>query len=280
MPNLSQILCKYLNYINISPGFQAEYTGSILATRSRMFVHNTEVCIVEISLFNPNLIGFKLTKYIGTMIISRVGRYMMGSKVQLIVLSLVCLVALPIIAIAESALVFDPRSNSWKRQEGVTIKPKFARSNSSPIPREMIAFSNSYRRGTIIIDTNERLLYRIETPETAVRYAIGVGREGFDWKGKERITRKAEWPSWVPPVEMRKREAEKGRILPARMEGGPGNPLGARALYLGNTLYRIHGTNEPWTIGQAVSSGCIRMANDDVIHLFQKANIGDVVIVK
>lgn len=204
----------------------------------------------------------------------------MGSKVQLIVLSLVCLVALPIIAIAESALVFDPRSNSWKRQEGVTIKPKFARSNSSPIPREMIAFSNSYRRGTIIIDTNERLLYRIETPETAVRYAIGVGREGFDWKGKERITRKAEWPSWVPPVEMRKREAEKGRILPARMEGGPGNPLGARALYLGNTLYRIHGTNEPWTIGQAVSSGCIRMANDDVIHLFQKANIGDVVIVK
>jgi lipoprotein-anchoring transpeptidase ErfK/SrfK len=113
-----------------------------------------------------------------------------------------------------------------------------------------------------------------------MKYGIGVGREGFQWAGTQRITRKAEWPGWTPPPQMRARERRKGRILPAHMPGGPNNPLGARAMYLGNTLYRIHGSNEPWTIGTAVSSGCIRMANDDVKHLYDNVPVGTKVVVK
>ncbi len=136
------------------------------------------------------------------------------------------------------------------------------------------------RPGTIIVDTGQRRLLYVNRDGTATSYIIGVGREGFSWKGSEKISRKAEWPSWTPPEEMRQREAANGRILPATMEGGPDNPLGARALYLGGTLYRIHGTNEPWTLGKAVSSGCIRMANEDIIELYNKANIGSMVIVQ
>jgi len=115
----------------------------------------------------------------------------------------------------------------------------------------------------------------------AMAYGIGVGRDGFTWQGKNRITRKAEWPGWTPPQVMRDRvKRQEGRILPAHMKGGPDNPLGARAMYIGSTIYRIHGTNQPWTIGQAMSSGCIRMANEDVEHLYDQVKIGTRVIVR
>ncbi|MES0885235.1 L,D-transpeptidase [Roseibium sp. SCP14] len=181
---------------------------------------------------------------------------------------------------AESVLIFDPAKNKWIRKKGNKPRPGFGIKGKAPVERTLVSYQSSYRPGTIVIDTGARRLYRIEGDGKATKYGIGVGREGFSWKGKEKITRKAEWPSWTPPAEMRKREAAKGRVLPARMEGGIANPLGARALYLGNTLYRIHGTNQPWTIGQAVSSGCIRLTNEDVVHLYERARVGDLVVVK
>jgi lipoprotein-anchoring transpeptidase ErfK/SrfK len=141
--------------------------------------------------------------------------------------------------------------------------------------RKEIAYSSSEKPGTIIIETRKRFLYLVLGNGKALRYGIGVGRSGFTWKGAERISRKAEWPDWRPPAEMLERDPD----LPEFMEGGPGNPLGARALYLGGTEYRIHGTAQPWTIGQAVSSGCIRLTNDDVIHLYGRARVGAKVIV-
>ena len=128
----------------------------------------------------------------------------------------------------------------------------------------------------MIIRTSDRFLYLIIGPNRALRYAIGVGRQGFQWSGLERISRKQEWPDWRPPPEMIDRQP----YLPRFMAGGPGNPLGARALYLGNTDYRIHGTNLPETIGQAISSGCFRLVNDDVIDLFDRIPIGTRVIIK
>ena len=114
----------------------------------------------------------------------------------------------------------------------------------------------------------------------AIMYPVGVGREGFTWSGQDAITRKASWPDWRPPKVMIEREAKKGRVIPAFMPGGPENPLGARALYIGDTEYRIHGTTQPWSIGKAVSSGCIRMMNDEVIDLFNRVEIGATVIVE
>lgn len=131
-----------------------------------------------------------------------------------------------------------------------------------------------YPVGSIIIKTNERKLYYITAKGEALQYAVGVGREGFQWSGTSRIAAKAEWPSWTPPKEMIKREAEKGHMLPDFMEGGPGNPLGARAMYLGGRIYRIHGTNNERSIGGAVSSGCIRMMNADVIDLYGRVKVG------
>ena len=151
------------------------------------------------------------------------------------------------------------------------IDPKY-------LPRT-INYESSQKPGTIIIDTSTRYLYLILEDGKARRYGVGVGKQGFEWRGTEKITRKAEWPSWRPPAEMIERERKKGRELPAFMEGGPANPLGARALYLGNTLYRIHGTNQPWSIGQAVSSGCIRMRNEDVMDLYERSSVGAKVIV-
>ncbi|MEM9330148.1 MAG: L,D-transpeptidase [Pseudomonadota bacterium] len=144
---------------------------------------------------------------------------------------------------------------------------------------QTVRFASDQKPGTIIIDTNTKYLYLILDDGKARRYGVGVGKEGFEWTGSEKISRKAEWPSWRPPQEMIARERAKGRELPAFMEGGPANPMGARALYLGSTLYRIHGTNQPWTIGQAVSSGCIRMRNEDVMDLYERAKVGAKVIV-
>jgi len=144
---------------------------------------------------------------------------------------------------------------------------------------QVVSYATKEKPGTIVIDTNNRFLYLVIEGGQARRYGVGVGKPGFEWAGAHKITRKAEWPSWVPPKEMITREAAKGHYLPARMEGGPENPLGARALYLGSTLYRIHGTNAPWTIGSAVSSGCIRMRNEDVVDLYERVNVGTRVIV-
>ena len=144
---------------------------------------------------------------------------------------------------------------------------------------QVVPYATKEKPGTIVIDTNNRFLYLVMEGGQARRYGVGVGKPGFEWAGAHKITRKAEWPSWVPPKEMITREAAKGHYLPARMEGGPENPLGARALYLGSTLYRIHGTNAPWTIGSAVSSGCIRMRNEDVVDLYERVNVGTRVIV-
>ena len=142
--------------------------------------------------------------------------------------------------------------------------------------RQAVFYRSQQPPGTIIIDTSQRHLYLIESETRALRYGIGVGRDGFTWQGLLQITRKAEWPDWRPPPEMIDRQP----YLPRFMAGGPGNPLGARAMYLGNTVYRIHGTNAPETIGQAVSSGCFRLVNDDVIDLYSRVNVGTHVIVR
>jgi lipoprotein-anchoring transpeptidase ErfK/SrfK len=144
---------------------------------------------------------------------------------------------------------------------------------------QMVEYQTKERPGTIVIDTNNRFLYLVMDNGKARRYGVGVGKPGFEWAGAHTITRKAEWPDWTPPSEMIGREAAKGHYLPARMYGGPENPLGARAMYLGSTLYRIHGTNAPWTIGSAVSSGCIRLRNEDVVDLYERVKVGTRVIV-
>lgn len=143
-----------------------------------------------------------------------------------------------------------------------------------------VKFSRKLKPGTILIKTSERRLYLVLPNGKAIKYGVGVGRRGFAWRGRKRITRKTEWPSWTPPASMRARERRKGRILPVTMKGGPRNPLGARALYLGGSLYRIHGTNAAHTIGGAVSSGCIRMLNSEVKDLYRRVRIGTRVIVE
>lgn len=134
--------------------------------------------------------------------------------------------------------------------------------------------ASKYAVGSIVVSTPERALYFVTGPGQARRYSVGVGREGFQWSGTSSIVGKAEWPTWRPPEEMIKREAAKGHMLPPEMAGGPENPLGARAMYIGGKLYRIHGTNSPGSIGTAASSGCIRMLNADVIELYDKVKIG------
>jgi lipoprotein-anchoring transpeptidase ErfK/SrfK len=141
--------------------------------------------------------------------------------------------------------------------------------------KQDVTYSGKEKPGTIVIDTPHKFLFLVEPGGHALRYGIGVGRPGFAWAGVKTITRKAEWPGWTPPAEMLERRPD----LPRHMDGGPANPLGARAMYLGSTLYRIHGTNEPETIGTNVSSGCIRMMNEDVIDLYGRVGVGTKVIV-
>jgi lipoprotein-anchoring transpeptidase ErfK/SrfK len=149
----------------------------------------------------------------------------------------------------------------------------------TPIPenlrRQIVPYNSSEAPGTIIIDTPHTYLYYVLGGGRAIRYGIGVGRDGFTWSGVQTIARKQEWPDWYPPQEMIARQP----YLPRMMSGGPGNPLGARAMYLGNTQYRIHGTNAPQTIGQHVSSGCIRLTNEDIIDLFNRTSLGAKVVV-
>ncbi|HEV3184395.1 MAG TPA: L,D-transpeptidase [Xanthobacteraceae bacterium] len=141
--------------------------------------------------------------------------------------------------------------------------------------RQMVDYRGSEKAGTIIIDTPNRFLFLVQDNGHAVRYGIGVGRPGFTWAGVKQVSAKREWPDWTPPDDMLRRRPD----LPHHMSGGPENPLGARALYLGSSLYRIHGSNEPWTIGTAVSSGCIRMRNEDVIDLYGRVGVGTKVVV-
>jgi lipoprotein-anchoring transpeptidase ErfK/SrfK len=142
--------------------------------------------------------------------------------------------------------------------------------------RQIVFFRSNEPPGTIIVHTSERFLYVVQPGGRALRYGIGVGRQGFQWQGLLKISRKEEWPDWIPPPEMIDRQP----YLPRFMAGGPGNPLGARALYLGNTVYRIHGTNQPQTIGTAVSSGCFRLVNPDVIDLYDRIPVGTKVVVQ
>ncbi len=142
--------------------------------------------------------------------------------------------------------------------------------------RQLVFYRTTEAPGTIIVHTSERFLYLVQGNNRAMRYGIGVGRDGFQWSGLLKVSRKAEWPDWRPPPEM----IERQPYLPRFMAGGPGNPLGARALYLGETVYRIHGTNQPQTIGQSVSSGCFRLVNPDVIDLFDRVPVGTKVVVR
>jgi lipoprotein-anchoring transpeptidase ErfK/SrfK len=182
------------------------------------------------------------------------------------------LLALTTIQPSFAARIFNLDTNQWEDAATVATRNK----RGSSIKKEIVAYDTKFKPGTIIVETSERRLYLVLDDGRAMKYGIGVGRDGFRWSGQHSITRKAEWPGWTPPAQMRQRVPD----LPAYMPGGPNNPLGARALYIGSTLYRIHGTSEPWTIGQAVSSGCIRLTNEDVTDLYDRVKVGALVVVR
>jgi lipoprotein-anchoring transpeptidase ErfK/SrfK len=166
----------------------------------------------------------------------------------------------------------DPQQGIRQQEYGSEIaRPAF----DPRFEKQVVEYSGKHGAGTIVVDTPNKFLYLVQDNGTAVRYGIGVGRPGFTWSGVKQISAKKEWPAWTPPPEMLARRPD----LPRHMEGGPDNPLGARAMYLGSSLYRIHGSNEPWTIGTNVSSGCIRMRNEDVIDLYGRVNVGATVVV-
>lgn len=163
------------------------------------------------------------------------------------------------------------------RQMMASYDPQAMHGEVNPVYRRTeVAYDGGEAPGTIVVDTPDKHLYYVQGGGRAIRYGIGVGRPGFEWSGVKSISRKAEWPDWTPPAEMLQRRPDLPRFMP----GGPSNPLGARALYLGSSLYRIHGTNEPYTIGQNVSSGCIRMMNEDVTDLYNRVHVGARVVVR
>jgi lipoprotein-anchoring transpeptidase ErfK/SrfK len=176
---------------------------------------------------------------------------------------------------------YEPRSllppmgpeQAMRRQEDVSepARPAF----DPKYEKQLVEYHGKESPGTIVVDTPNKFLFLVQGDGKALRYGIGVGRPGFTWSGVKTISAKKEWPAWTPPPEMLARRPD----LPRHMEGGPQNPLGARAMYLGSSLYRIHGSNEPWTIGTNVSSGCIRMRNDDVIDLYGRVSVGAKVVV-
>lgn len=165
-----------------------------------------------------------------------------------------------------------PQIAAYDPAEAPNVRPEI-----DPMYRRTeIDYSSNEKPGSLVVDTANKFLYFIKSDGRAIRYGVGVGRPGFTWSGVKAVSRKAQWPSWTPPKEMLARRPD----LPRHMNGGPDNPLGARALYLGSSLYRIHGTNEPFTIGQNVSSGCIRMMNEDVSDLYDRVRVGARVIVR
>jgi lipoprotein-anchoring transpeptidase ErfK/SrfK len=201
-----------------------------------------------------------------------------GMRPGLILLRLVSIaicVMLGLTANADRADAQPGRSMPIDDQPGVVPDPREERLPAA-YQRQAVFYRTNEPPGTIVVDTADRYLYLIQGNNRAMRYGIGVGREGFQWQGLLKITRKAEWPDWTPPPEMIQRQP----YLPRFMAGGPGNPMGARALYLGATIYRIHGTNQPQTIGSAVSSGCFRLVNGDVIDLYGRVPVGTKVVVR
>jgi lipoprotein-anchoring transpeptidase ErfK/SrfK len=199
--------------------------------------------------------------------------YSYGSLTALIAVALSCSAAQ-----AEPLLDFPnaPAQRQIGPQYAPTVEQKDPNADIDPrLQRQIVNYAGHETPGTIIIDTPNTFLFYVLGNGKAIRYGIGVGREGFTWSGVKSIARKAEWPDWYPPVEMIARQP----YLPRMTAGGPGNPLGARAMYLGGTEYRIHGTNDSTTIGKQVSSGCIRLTNDDVINLYNRVQVGAKVIV-
>jgi lipoprotein-anchoring transpeptidase ErfK/SrfK len=191
-------------------------------------------------------------------------------------LGLVSALAAAFFATAASANGLFPFGQPFSYPQVATAPQSYESAQQSDrFRRQVVDYSTREAPGTLIVDTPHTYLYYVLGNGKAIRYGIGVGREGFTWSGTETITRKAEWPDWTPPPEMVARQP----YLPRFMAGGPENPMGARAMYLGGTVYRIHGTNAPSTIGGQVSSGCIRMVNDDVIDLYSRVNVGTKVIV-
>jgi lipoprotein-anchoring transpeptidase ErfK/SrfK len=182
--------------------------------------------------------------------------------------------------VAAAAGLFLPLSQSFAQQPDPGDQPGLQADDSYELDpewrKQVVYYRTTEPPGTIIVATAERHLYLVQPGGRAIRYGIGVGRDGFQWQGLLNITRKAEWPDWTPPSEMIARQP----YLPRFMAGGPGNPLGARAMYLGTTVYRIHGTNQPWTIGSAISSGCFRLVNIDVADLYDRVPVGTKVIVR
>ena len=175
---------------------------------------------------------------------------------------------------------YDPRGSLLPRGEPQQVMPQ--QDAGDPVhtfdpkyEKQIVDYNGKEPAGTIVVDTPNKFLFLVQGDGKAMRYGIGVGRPGFTWSGVKQISAKKEWPDWTPPPEMLARRPD----LPRHMDGGPQNPLGARAMYLGSSLYRIHGSNEPWTIGTNVSSGCIRMRNEDVIDLYGRVNVGARVIV-
>jgi lipoprotein-anchoring transpeptidase ErfK/SrfK len=187
-----------------------------------------------------------------------------------------------VIAIAAALLGFAAAPASAQSDVFAFVQMKELQKISQPadeaplIPRATVSFQSSEPPGTIVVNTAERRLYLVLGDGKALRYGVGVGRPGFAWSGEHKVSMKREWPDWRPPAEMLKRRPD----LPRHMAGGPDNPLGARAMYLGNSIYRIHGSNEPESIGHAVSSGCIRMTNADVEHLYAQVRVGTKVVVR
>ena len=187
-------------------------------------------------------------------------------------LALACVIAIGFSIPAEAA---KPKELAIGDQPGYVPTPEEELLPAEYRPQP-VYFRSTEPPGTIVIHTEERFLYHVQGDDRAIRYGVGVGRVGFEWQGLHKISRKQEWPDWRPPPEM----IERQPYLPRFMAGGPGNPLGARALYLGDTIYRIHGTNQPKTIGYAMSSGCFRMVNRDVIEFYEQVPVGTRVIVR
>lgn len=182
--------------------------------------------------------------------------------------SLVALAAGLLAALSPARAQLDPMTGHALENSGVY--------SFTPVPSRVVSFDRDERPGTIVVNTSEKRLYLVMEDDKALRYGIGVGREGARFSGSFNLTRKIEWPSWTPTESMR----ERNPGLPVRMAGGePGNPMGARALYIGDTLYRIHGTTEEWSVGRGLSSGCIRMTNEDVIDLYERVETGAQIVV-
>jgi lipoprotein-anchoring transpeptidase ErfK/SrfK len=210
------------------------------------------------------------------------GRRLAASVV--VAAGLVCVAVSGLWAQSAKTQVYDPKTRTWVSYDRTAAAKYWRRHKQVPeaFRPQMVKFRTAERPGTIIIDGNQHFLYLVQPGQQAIRYGIGVGRDGFGWAGIVRVGRTAEWPTWTPPAEMVARDPNAAKWAGGQ-PGGPDNPLGARALYLyegdRDTIYRIHGTPEPWTIGLDVSSGCIRMNNDDIVDLHSRIEVGAKVIV-